>query len=110
MKHVWWRCEGSSIGSYSIGPKGHPADSEYDIWKLKNFRIDGAFSKDGLEIKVVADTDRGDEQEWDHTNYGIYPELNVKFKFFVEKEALQVFLGIQNEHLPEYMEALEKLE
>ena len=79
------------------------------LW-LKNFRIDGAFSKDGLEIKVVADTDRGDEQEWDHTNYGIYPELNVKFKFFVEKEALQVFLGIQNEHLPEYMEALEKLE
>jgi hypothetical protein len=87
------RLAGTAIGVYE---DGGGKDGEFDVFKVKEARIKGAFGPAGLTIKIRAETWRGSavcysEQKW---RSNIYKPIVVTTEFVVPPKELQSFMKL----------------
>jgi hypothetical protein len=85
---------GSTLGVYD---DGGGKDGEFDVFRLKSARIEGAFGAEGLSLRICAQTWPGSDVCYSaqEERQGAYPPIEVITTFTVPPHELQDFMTLR---------------
>ena len=96
---IMYKYQGNKLGSYSVGPLGHPGDGEYDRYLINSSTLLGSYTSGGLKINIEAKTEEGKSGFYDYPgkkNQEPLPSLTINAEFNIPINELKIFLGLND--------------